>query len=110
MGYKEYLASPEWAERRGRVIERDMTCVLCDSNKNLQVHHRSYENIGRERMKDLTTLCERCHRLVSAASRVMGPRKGEFVEDFSYGPDADPATAEQIKEIMDKLRTKAGWQ
>jgi hypothetical protein len=61
MGYKEYLASPEWKELAGRVKARDRGCVLCASTGQLEVHHRTYERLFNEELSDLTTLCARCH-------------------------------------------------
>jgi hypothetical protein len=61
--YAEYLASPEWRERRDRAIERaEGRCQLCNSDKRLNVHHRTYERLGYERDADLTVLCEDCHQ------------------------------------------------
>lgn len=60
--YVSYLRSPEW--RRTRELALDYygeRCCLCNSTTTLQVHHRTYERIGRERLADLTVLCDPCH-------------------------------------------------
>jgi hypothetical protein len=61
--YYAYLKSPEWAVRRQWKLEAaENRCQLCDATDRLQVHHRTYERLGKERIADLIVLCERCHR------------------------------------------------
>ena len=65
MTYKEYLASPAWRQLRELALQRDQYCCrLCTNTEQLEVHHRHYENFGREDLNDLTTLCRTCHDLV----------------------------------------------
>lgn len=60
--YHNYLRSPEWAVRRQWMLdEASYRCQLCGESQSLQVHHRSYDNVGRERKSDLTVLCGDCH-------------------------------------------------
>jgi hypothetical protein len=64
MDYSEFLQTPEWLEKRAQVLERDgHRCVVCNSKDRLEVHHRTYERRGYERLSDLTTLCHECHEL-----------------------------------------------
>ena len=66
LNYQEgYLKSDHWLNLRQAVIERDRSCRVCNSTKRLNVHHRSYENLGNpeEEIKDLTLLCRGCHEL-----------------------------------------------
>lgn len=61
-GYGEYLASAEWRKRRDRAIARaEGRCQLCNSEKYLNVHHRSYARLGHEKAADLVVLCRACH-------------------------------------------------
>jgi len=63
MTYKEYLLTDEWKKKRKIILERaNYRCQVCDSNKNLHVHHRTYENIYNENIDDLTLLCGKCHK------------------------------------------------
>jgi hypothetical protein len=110
MGYKEYLASPEWKELADKVKSRDKCCVLCGRTEQLEAHHRTYERIGVEELDDLVTVCNPCHVLFHAAVKVMAPPLGKYVKDFRWGPDARPATAEEVKGFMDSLREKLGWE
>jgi hypothetical protein len=78
--YSRYLQSPHWAERRLRRLDlAKHRCEFrpmldwhnadpiygerCAETRNLEVHHRSYENLGREQDHDLEVLC-RLHHLV----------------------------------------------
>jgi len=66
MNYKEYLQSEEWANKRIIVIEREWwRCKCCNSRKNLNVHHRTYETIHTDQeINDLTLLCWKCHTII----------------------------------------------
>lgn len=70
--YETYLNSPEWAVKRELRLGIDKyTCQECGSRHNLEVHHRTYKNIGNEDvLNDLLTLCTHCHRDLSALSRI----------------------------------------
>lgn len=60
--YRAYLKSPHWlALREKKLREASYRCQVCNSDKLLQVHHRTYERIGQELLTDLTVLCEKCH-------------------------------------------------
>ena len=59
--YKKYLSSPAWNRKRDLVIERDKgRCVRCCAEGRV-VHHKTYDNIGKEPLSDLVLLCEKCH-------------------------------------------------
>ncbi len=47
---------------RSVILERDnYRCTVCNSDKGLQVHHKTYKNIFNEKQSDLITLCRTCH-------------------------------------------------
>jgi len=61
--YKEYLLSKKWSWYRIKILKRDnFQCSECESKENLNVHHLTYRNLGNEQMKDLITLCNKCHK------------------------------------------------
>ena len=63
MEYSKYLKSSKWERLRDRAIKRAKNkCQLCSGDKNLQVHHRTYQRLFNESLVDLTVLCERCHK------------------------------------------------
>lgn len=68
--YPEYIRSREWMGRRRLAITRARCrCQLCNSPDNLEVHHRTYERLGREDPEDLTVLCSECHGLFHETKR-----------------------------------------
>lgn len=62
MPYAEYLQTPWWKVRRNRALSRvKYCCERCQVNRELQVHHTSYERLGQEADEDLQVLCRGCH-------------------------------------------------
>lgn len=60
--HQQYLGSPEWKEKRRKIImQRQGRCEKCHTEGNLEIHHKTYARIGRELDKDLLVLCTRCH-------------------------------------------------
>jgi hypothetical protein len=66
--YSLYLASAAWKRKRARIIrERERTCAKCgwvaplQYTHLLQLHHTTYQRVGRERDEDLELLCDKCH-------------------------------------------------
>lgn len=62
--YAEKLKDPRWQRKRLEVLQRDgFKCTSCkDETRTLHVHHDVYHGNPWEcPMKDLVTLCERCH-------------------------------------------------
>ena len=66
--YKEYLGSQHWLEVKKRywASKKRKTCCVCGASENLQVHHRTYKRVGKERLIDLAILCGPCHQAVHA--------------------------------------------
>lgn len=63
--YEEYLSSETWRKVRLWALESaGWQCEECGSEKNLCVHHLTYETLGRERRKHLKVLCKECHEFV----------------------------------------------
>ena len=75
MTYHEYIMSRHWREHPARLAElaaSGFRCRLCNhdgSESPLEVHHRTYANLFNEQADDLTTLCRRCHRVVTDHQR-----------------------------------------
>lgn len=62
INYQEYLKSDYWQTVRDHILSRDgYRCRLCNLDIDLQVHHRTYDNLGEEKFEDLITLCGFCH-------------------------------------------------
>ena len=59
--YKEYLLSDKWKDKASLIKDTFGECVVCGNKKNLDTHHKNYENIYNEKLDDLTCLCNKCH-------------------------------------------------
>ncbi len=61
--YDDYMRSFIWRSKRWRALERaKFACQVCNTDKNLHVHHREYAlPYGTEPDDDLTVLCKTCH-------------------------------------------------
>lgn len=63
--YKQFLSTPYWtAIAAKKKIKAHYCCKVCNSQKLLNVHHKTYEHHGCEldNMNDLIVLCSDCHK------------------------------------------------
>jgi hypothetical protein len=74
--YSRHLASPEWQSLRQRVFARaNGLCEGCRLRPPVQVHHLTYERLGREMLFDLAAVCLECHE--SIHGRPIGDHQDE---------------------------------
>lgn len=67
--YAEYLQGEHWQMmRRLALKDSDGRCRVCDSDDMCDVHHRSYDRIGREELSDLVVLCRSHHEMFHGLS------------------------------------------
>jgi hypothetical protein len=60
--YLAYLQTGSWRITRNRALKLVCyRCERCGSGRSLEVHHKSYERLGREWDQDLEVLCSDCH-------------------------------------------------
>lgn len=65
--YRDFLDTPYWdGVRNYKLIKAKYRCELCGGRGKLNVHHKTYQNHGREHTKsvadkDLIVLCQECH-------------------------------------------------
>lgn len=76
--YDAYLRSARWRDFRKLVLElANYTCERCGSSEYtnrllvLDVHHKTYVRLGRERTSDVAVLCRPCHRKADRERRGM---------------------------------------
>lgn len=92
--YLDYLNSTHWKVFRKTVLEFwDYKCCLCNSVKKLEVHHRTYERVGAERLNDCVCLCQKCHRKVHG-----GMQDGH--ENFNVPIDKEAGNDEQYAPLL----------
>jgi 5-methylcytosine-specific restriction endonuclease McrA len=70
--YGALLLDKRWKEKRLLILMRDENkCVICNSDKDLQVHHRQYHFVKAQKKfrppweyqdESLLTLCNGCHQ------------------------------------------------
>jgi len=66
-GYYEYIQSDAWAAVRRRywAQAKHPRCYVCGkADCRFELHHRTYKNLGNERMMDLVPVCHDCHALI----------------------------------------------
>lgn len=61
--YSVYLQSPQWKDKRHRVLERDgYLCQACLKRRASEVHHTTYQfALGQEPLFILVSVCRLCH-------------------------------------------------
>ena len=63
-GYAEYLKSEHWEKVRQWALSwAGYRCMVCNAAEPLQVHHRTYENLGHELPTDVIALCGKHHKM-----------------------------------------------
>lgn len=76
VNYKEYISSVDWLLKKHELISIYLSrgwsiqCDICESKRNINVHHKTYEQLGCENLKDdgsgdiwnLQFLCRDCHK------------------------------------------------
>lgn len=62
--YGDYLQTAHWKRIQEAVKGSKTLCEGCRTNghASLDIHHRSYLNLGLERFADLKLLCRECHQ------------------------------------------------
>ena len=71
MDYYTYINSRLWRDNPARLAElkaagfRCRICNVSQDDARLEVHHRTYERRGCERIDDLIALCKDCHQVVT---------------------------------------------
>lgn len=66
--YQKYLRSADWIIKKAKLVnfhnkhKIPVACWWCADTQDLQVHHRHYRRIFKEKMTDLVFLCKKCHQ------------------------------------------------
>jgi hypothetical protein len=85
MPYEQYLQTEHWQHFRLEALKAaQYRCQLCNGNdRQLDVHHRDYKNLGCETFNDVIVLCNPCHKTF-------------------HGKQSDPD--EEILKLMENVR------
>lgn len=63
MTYNEYIRSDAWQEKREAFRRSKLKKKCFCGERQVDLHHRSYKNLGNERLMDLVPLCRKHHIL-----------------------------------------------
>lgn len=75
LSYEAYIRSDAWRRSPARLGELKAAggrCRLCGRGPRevtIEVHHNTYERLGREEPRDLCAICRDCHRVVTCEIR-----------------------------------------
>ena len=61
--YDKYIKSARWRNISEAMKKHaNYVCARCKTHTTvLEVHHKNYDRLGKERMSDLEVLCKSCH-------------------------------------------------
>lgn len=65
--YAAYRSSRHWRKFRNNLQAGKPNCMCCDDRKGSELHHLSYESLGREKHRDVIALCRKCHENIHDA-------------------------------------------
>lgn len=107
--YRDVMKSERWRNLRREIIADFQQCERCDSKENLQLHHDSYENLGRETWKDVELLCVDCHKLADKErEEYVNDRRVQAWADKVYWPGVE-LTDEIEDEFEEWLERRQEW-
>ncbi len=71
-GYKRYIKSAQWAavKQRYRASKLPQVCRVCGARR-VDLHHRTYDHLGHEPLRDLVPLCRADHQALHGLQRVL---------------------------------------
>lgn len=73
--YYAYLRSDAWYEVKLRYLQSKLpkNCYICAApwSNAFVFHHRTYKNLGCERLMDIVPVCRPCHDIVHASARTL---------------------------------------
>jgi DNA-directed RNA polymerase subunit RPC12/RpoP len=71
--YEAHIRSAQWRNMRQGIIKlRGDKCEHCGYRVTLQLHHKTYERLGKELISDLELLCVPCHEKADTARAAEG--------------------------------------
>ena len=102
--YVTYLYSSAWIQKKEQVLQRDGNrCTNCGSNQELEIHHKTYDNIGKEKPdSDLLTLCRPCHLKHHEEYSSYTSQEGLELENKSFVDILDLTLEHLADEMSDK--------
>jgi 5-methylcytosine-specific restriction endonuclease McrA len=76
--YDGYVRGNKWRNMRRDMFRlRGERCERCGYQHELQLHHKTYERLGRELISDLEVLCKGCHEKADEERALQGRTRSE---------------------------------
>lgn len=103
----DYESSPLWAlaKQRYKLSGRPMVCFICGSDE-VEIHHRSYANVGHESLDDLVPCCPDHHyeieKLIRRDPDVMR-KEADVVYESRLRSDHAPKAIAEVLEGCQRL-------
>jgi uncharacterized protein with PIN domain len=70
--YKTYLKTEHWRELRADASTKaGHRCQVCNKKGLIDVHHRTYERLGAEKLEDVIVLCRECHSIFHSNGKLV---------------------------------------
>lgn len=71
--YRDYINSAQWRRKREEYWASNLSsnCYCCNKPRHtgMHLHHRTYKNLGNERLMDLVPVCAECHKEIHCLHR-----------------------------------------
>lgn len=90
--YPSYLRTEHWKRFR-KIIRKRGGCQVCSSSEKLEVHHLTYQFLGKELPKHVKLLCSECH---SESHDIINSGAIKSSHKFRKGAKAFKKRAEKI--------------
>lgn len=108
--YDDYLRSELWQSIKDNYYKRrPAICAICrDASKPVDLHHLTYENIGRESVNDLIPLCKQHHKLehkyrpyaTALKAEKQAKKKNKFADKVAAGLKRYHRDAKRLLELL----------
>lgn len=107
--YKEYLNSKRWKVIRKEKLESVYyICEKCKKDIAYQIHHKNYDNLGNEELKDLFAVCKRCHLILEIEKIDKKISKFSIIDDIQWCINQLEKKEEESKKEFIKLIIRRG--
>lgn len=83
MNYYEYIQSADWKQFRKEILSKRICCQKCGIKKGLQLHHKHYRTLGKEKSSDIIVLCKECHFRFHKKSKWKKIKNSGGIMDFT---------------------------
>ena len=114
--YKQYLESSHWQKKKEEFKNSKYYkgyCWVCGDKKNLHLHHKTYEKIGREMLCDFLELCPDCHNQLHLGIKNYGwplLRAHEFLLEKKEEEQILPPTEDEVEAAERRGKLSSNWK